>query len=185
MQSLAPMPTLPSPTIHFPLSVSIGTFCWTMKSTGNSRKRIRVTMANPDVGDYDPIGVVDYCCYITSFKQNDRRIRAALWTLGCKGYNVKLLKIHGSLNWLQCMNCQRLFTGFKGKTCSVGISWLALPALPTARFRCDRSQRFDHAHVPEGSFQLSNQARLAKCECGVDGGAQDRLHRLLVARCRF
>lgn len=63
-------------------------------------------------GDYDPFGVVDYCCYISSFEQDDRRIRTGLWTLGCKGYNVKLLKIHGSLNWLQCTNCQRLFTGF-------------------------------------------------------------------------
>jgi hypothetical protein len=62
--------------------------------------------ADQDIGDgdYDPFGVVDYCCYISSFEKDDRRIRTGLWTLGCKGYNVKLLKIHGSLNWLQCMN---------------------------------------------------------------------------------
>ena len=73
--------------------------------------------ADQDIGDgdYDPFGVVDYCCYISSFEQKDRRIRTGLWSLGCKGYNVKLLKIHGSLNWLQCMNCQRLFTGFGQK----------------------------------------------------------------------
>ena len=73
--------------------------------------------ADQDIGDddYDPFGVVDYCCYISSFEKDDRRIRTGLWTLGCKGYNVKLLKIHGSLNWLQCMNCQRLYTGFGQK----------------------------------------------------------------------
>ena len=65
--------------------------------------------------DYAPFGVVDYCCYISSIEKDDRRIRSGLWTLGCKGYNVKLLKIHGSLNWLQCSNCQRLFTAFGEK----------------------------------------------------------------------
>lgn len=67
------------------------------------------------LGDYDPFGVVDYCCYISPLNQSDRRIRPGLWTLGCKGYNVKLLKIHGSLNWLQCTGCQRMFTGFGEK----------------------------------------------------------------------
>jgi hypothetical protein len=66
-------------------------------------------------GDYDPFGVVDYCCYVSSFEPNNPRIRSGLWSLGCRGYNVKLLKIHGSMNWLQCMNCQRLFTTFGEK----------------------------------------------------------------------
>ena len=77
-------------------------------------------------GDYDPFGVVDYCCYISSLDAGDMRIRSGLWSLGCRGYNVKLLKLHGSMNWLQCPNCQRLFVqyGLKeeilervGKTC--------------------------------------------------------------------
>ena len=53
---------------------------------------------------------------MSSYAKSDRRIRSGLWSLGAKGYNVKLLKIHGSLNWLQCTNCQRLFTSFKEKT---------------------------------------------------------------------
>ena len=61
------------------------------------------------IGDYAPIGVVDYCCYISSVKRGETRIRSGLWALGSRGYNVKLLKIHGSMNWLQCSNCQRLF----------------------------------------------------------------------------
>src|SRR5207248_1446300 len=45
----------------------------------------------------------------------DTRVRSGLWSLGCRGYNVKLLKLHGSMNWLQCPNCQRLFVQFGGK----------------------------------------------------------------------
>lgn len=65
--------------------------------------------------DYDPFGVVDYCCYISSLDREDGSIRTGLWSLGCKGYNVKMLKIHGSMNWLQCPSCQRLFVGFGEK----------------------------------------------------------------------
>jgi NAD-dependent SIR2 family protein deacetylase len=39
-------------------------------------------------------------------------VRSGLWSLGCRGYNVKLLKLHGSMIWLQCPNCQRLFVQF-------------------------------------------------------------------------
>lgn len=66
----------------------------------------------PLQGDYDPFGVVDYCCYISSLDAGDPRVRSGLWSLGCRGYNVKLLKLHGSMNWLQCPNCQRLFVDF-------------------------------------------------------------------------
>lgn len=69
----------------------------------------------PTAGDYDPIGVVDYCCYISSLKEHDPRVRSGLWALGARGYNVKLLKLHGSMNWLQCANCQRMFVSFNGK----------------------------------------------------------------------
>jgi hypothetical protein len=55
---------------------------------------------------------VDYCCYISSLDAGDPRVRSGLWSLGCRGYNVKLLKLHGSMNWLQCPNCQRLFVDF-------------------------------------------------------------------------
>ena len=69
----------------------------------------------PKMGDYDAFGVVDYCCYISSLQPRDPRIRSGLWSLGCRGYNVKLLKLHGSMNWLQCPNCQRLFVEFGDK----------------------------------------------------------------------
>lgn len=70
---------------------------------------------SPGAGYYDPIGVVDYCCNISSFEEDDRRIRPGLWALGARGFNVKLLKLHGSMNWLQCPNCQRMFVSFDEK----------------------------------------------------------------------
>jgi hypothetical protein len=69
----------------------------------------------PVTNDYGPFGVVDYCCHISSLKSDDRRIRTGLWSLGARGYNIKLLKIHGSMNWLQCPRCQQLFVGFDEK----------------------------------------------------------------------
>lgn len=66
-------------------------------------------------GDYEPFGVVDYCCYISSIEEREKRIRTGLWSLGARGYNIKLLKIHGSMNWLQCSHCQQLFVSFDEK----------------------------------------------------------------------
>jgi NAD-dependent SIR2 family protein deacetylase len=65
---------------------------------------------------YAPLGVVDYCCYVSSLEKNNNRIRGGLWALGAKGYNVKLLKLHGSLNWLQCETCQRLYVSYGEKS---------------------------------------------------------------------
>lgn len=57
-------------------------------------------------------GVVDYCCYISSLDENDDTIKPGLFALGKGRYNTKILKLHGSLNWLQCPKCQRLFVKF-------------------------------------------------------------------------
>lgn len=67
-------------------------------------------------GDYKmgPIAVVDYCCYISSLEDNDY-IKPGLLALGRKGYNIKYLKLHGSMNWLHCPVCQRLYVGFGEK----------------------------------------------------------------------
>lgn len=57
-------------------------------------------------------GVVDYCCYISSKDENDTTVTPGLEKLGQGGFNVKLLKLHGSLNWLQCPRCARLYAKF-------------------------------------------------------------------------
>lgn len=65
--------------------------------------------------------VVDYCCYISSFEQQDETIKPGLEALGRGGFNVKLLKLHGSLNWLNCSNCKSLYIGFDEKLGLRGI----------------------------------------------------------------
>jgi hypothetical protein len=60
-------------------------------------------------------GVVDYCCYMSSFQEGDETIKPGLEVLSRGGFNVKLLKLHGSLNWLQCPRCQRLYVEFGDK----------------------------------------------------------------------
>lgn len=59
--------------------------------------------------------VVDYCCYISSRDESDHTIKPGLEKLGQGGFNVKLLKLHGSLNWLQCPRCMRLYARFSRK----------------------------------------------------------------------
>ncbi len=59
-------------------------------------------------------GVVDYCCHITPYKSGEN-IMPGLLARGKGLFNVKLLKLHGSMNWLQCQRCQRLFITFDEK----------------------------------------------------------------------
>ena len=59
--------------------------------------------------------VVDYCCYIGSFAEGDERIKPGVEVLGRGGFNVKLLKLHGSLNWLQCPQCLRVYVDLDDK----------------------------------------------------------------------
>ncbi len=57
-------------------------------------------------------GVVDYCCHISSLDEGDEKIKPGLYAIGKGGYNVKILKLHGSLNWLQCPKCQRIYVKY-------------------------------------------------------------------------
>jgi NAD-dependent SIR2 family protein deacetylase len=72
----------------------------------NSNKIKKEKLENPFEG------VVDYCCYVSSLKENDERIKPGLYALGKGKFNVKLLKLHGSMNWMQCPRCQRLYVDF-------------------------------------------------------------------------
>ena len=42
-------------------------------------------------------------------------IKPGLLALGKGGYNIKYLKLHGSMNWLHCPLCQRLYVEFDEK----------------------------------------------------------------------
>lgn len=62
------------------------------------------------------LAVVDYCCYISSLDKYDEFIKPGLLALGRDGYNIKYLKLHGSMNWLHCPNCQRMYVKYDKKT---------------------------------------------------------------------
>lgn len=74
------------------------------------------------------LGVVDYCCYVSSFDKNDNTVKPGLEILGKGGYIVKLLKLHGSLNWLQCPKCQRIYVKFNSKIAMNPFSNLTSPS---------------------------------------------------------
>lgn len=59
--------------------------------------------------------VVDYCCYISSHNADDITVKPGLEILGQGGFNIKLLKLHGSYNWLQCPRCLRVYVEFNEK----------------------------------------------------------------------
>lgn len=59
--------------------------------------------------------VVDYCCYISSHNPYDDTVKPGLEVLGQGGFNIKLLKLHGSYNWLQCPRCLRVYVEFNQK----------------------------------------------------------------------
>lgn len=104
------------------------------RSNGNYRKidNVSVISLNWDILldnaiknrihlNYEGRAVVDYCCYISSFDEFDKSIIPGLEMLGLGGFNVKLLKLHGSLNWLQCPKCHRLYIKFHEKI-GIGVT---------------------------------------------------------------
>lgn len=68
-----------------------------------------------EISNQGDLGVVDYCCYISSYDKLDNTVKPGLEILGNGGFNTKLLKLHGSLNWLQCPKCQRIYVKFNQK----------------------------------------------------------------------
>lgn len=58
---------------------------------------------------------IDYCCYTTPLEESVPHTPSITQkALGI--FNIKLMKLHGSANWLCCPNCGRLFTGIGGES---------------------------------------------------------------------
>jgi len=53
---------------------------------------------------------VDYCCYTSPLTNSSPHMPSVLQKAAGL-YNVRIMKLHGSANWLLCPNCDRLFTG--------------------------------------------------------------------------
>jgi NAD-dependent SIR2 family protein deacetylase len=56
---------------------------------------------------------LDYCCYMSSMTNSENIYIPGLYALGAGGYNIKYLKLHGSMNWANCPLCQRMYVGFE------------------------------------------------------------------------
>lgn len=52
------------------------------------------------------IALIDYCCYDTNLDIGIPSTHIKVKN----GYNIKLMKLHGSINWLICSSCGRLYT---------------------------------------------------------------------------
>ena len=77
---------------------------------------------------------IDYCCYTTPmYKGGYHQPSPTQKAIGI--YNLKILKLHGSANWLICPNCRRLFTGI-GEQRTVWELYLQKRACPL----CQRTE---------------------------------------------
>jgi len=88
------------------------------------------------------LGVVDYCCYVSSYDKTDESVKPGLEILGQGGFNVKLLKLHGSLNWLQCPKCHRIYVKFNEK---IAMNPYGNIEKPSCR-HCDKNFGHFNAH---------------------------------------
>ena len=81
-------------------------------------------------------GVIDYCCHATPYYNEAGNLPALV--AHARGYfTVKILKMHGSLNWLFCPRCDRLYTTTREK-----IAIHEYIRHPTCRL-CDKRFRND------------------------------------------
>lgn len=96
----------------------------------------------------EELGVVDYCCYVSSYDKDDNKIKPGLEILGMGGFNTKLLKLHGSLNWLQCPKCQRIYIKFDQK-----IAMDPFRNISAKRCRhCDENFENSFAHILQSNL---------------------------------
>ena len=58
---------------------------------------------------------IDYCCYSIPFEGTSRHTTSILQKAK-NLYNLKVMKLHGSVNWLLCPNCNRLCVGLGAST---------------------------------------------------------------------
>ncbi|HAT3992248.1 hypothetical protein HZQ84_10545 [Elizabethkingia anophelis] len=95
--------------------ISIITTNWDLLVDNALNKLVKKFSENEQINNRKRLAVVDYCCYISSL-EDDEFIKPGLLALGRGGYNIKYLKLHGSMNWLHCPNCQRMYIKYNEKT---------------------------------------------------------------------
>lgn len=115
-------------------------------------------------------GTLDYCCHTTGIDEKNP-IMPGIIASERKKYAIKLMKLHGSLNWVSCPQCSRLFINQTEKEgirafnrtaecpkCDDDIHLEAELALPT--FQKDL-KRFHFQHIwNQAGIELSEAAKL-------------------------
>lgn len=96
----------------------------------------------------DSEGTVDYCCNVTPY-DSEAPVMTGLLAKGRGMYNIKILKLHGSMNWLHCKRCQRLFVTFFEK-----IALNEYVNKPICRM-CEKN--FKNSLTSDGGAMLSSQ----------------------------
>lgn len=56
-------------------------------------------------------GILDYCFYLHEYRTGNK-LRSGMYARGQNKYNLKVIKLHGSMNWLQCQRCQRVYVTY-------------------------------------------------------------------------
>lgn len=86
---------------------------------------------------------IDYCCYTVPLGASCPHFPSILQH--AKGlFNIKVLKLHGSANWLLCPNCNKMYTGV-GSTEEVWSQYVLTQECPT----CKTFPRGPgHSHIP-------------------------------------
>jgi len=60
---------------------------------------------------HDNDGIIDYSCDVFPYYENEHSLSEFL-EYDPNKFKIKILKLHGSMNWLKCQRCQRIFITF-------------------------------------------------------------------------
>lgn len=110
---------------------------------------------------------IDYGTHCTGIGSGDNRIKPALLAKKDREHVVPLLKLHGSLNWLLCPQCERLYVNWNRKialenhncrACSERITLQPSIILPTFQKTLDT---FHYHHIwNQAGIELSEASKL-------------------------
>ncbi|HEY1060056.1 MULTISPECIES: hypothetical protein [Bacteroidota] len=95
-------------------NIAVITTNWDILLDNSLNTLVKEFCEEEEINGGEKLAVIDYCCYISSL-EDDHHIKPGLLALGKSGYNIKYLKLHGSMNWLHCPMCQRMFIKYNEK----------------------------------------------------------------------
>ena len=90
---------------------------WDIVLENALQSKIEQSIYELQSGQHTKFGFIDYCFYVHAYDELEfgKKLRSGQYWRGKGFYNIKVLKLHGSMNWLQCQKCQRVFITFFNK----------------------------------------------------------------------